>query len=174
MSDIDAPGNLGYSIGDYGPDLQANKYKLRIACDQAGISWERRILMYAMAMIETNHMTSAERDSSKDQMGLAANTSMFNLSIDLVQYTGYQGDPWYLNKDEGMADAVRVINSGIDQWGVNRLCAFVRGGRQAFNDGYSYGASDYKNTVKSIYYAIQNDQNLLWDSRRVEIYLNHV
>lgn len=174
MSDVNAPGNLSYSIGDYGGELQSNKYKLRMACDQAGISWDRRMLLYAMAMIETTHMTSAQRDASKDSWGDAANVSMFNLSLDLVKSTGYQGDPWNLCKDEYMTDVVRVINSGIDQWGVNRYCDFVRGGRTGFSDGQSFGVYDFRNTVKTIYNVINNDQNLLWDGRRVEIYLVHV
>jgi hypothetical protein len=171
---IDAPGNAPYSLNSYGETLRSNKDKLARACDAANISWEHRIIMYAMAMQETVTFSSADRDASKDGMGDAANVSMFNLSLDFVKSAGYGGDPWSLNRDEHMADAVTTIRMAFESWGIDRALNFVRGGRTGFVDGTSYGVHDFRNSIKSIARVIESDASLLADDRRVDVYLVHV
>ena len=66
---------------------------------------------------------------------------------------------------------VGLIDKGIDNWGVTRMLNFVRGGRDAFNDGVSYGATDYRNAVATILRVIDMTPSLMKDDRRVEIYV---
>lgn len=175
IDDIDAPGGVGWSVSSVGGDMSANKYLLKQAVDQVGVDWEMWVLILAMGMLETQHLTSAERDASKDNSGLAANVSGWNLSLDLVQQVGtYNGDPWDLNRTEHIPDVVRVIRDGIAKWGINSLLNFVRAGRTGFQDGVSYGAADYRDTIKSMANAIRSDHSLLYDDRRVNVYLQHV
>lgn len=175
IDDIDAAGNASCNVGYVGNGLSNNKQLLKHAADSVGVEWEFLVLLLAMGMLETQHLTSAERDSSKDNDGPAANVSLFNLSIDLVQQVGsFSGNVWDLCKTEHLADAVRVIKTGIDKWGVNSLLNFVRGGRTGWNDGHSYGVGNYRNTIKSMANAIRNEHSLLTDDRRVHCYLEHV
>ena len=128
-----------------------------------------------MGFLETNNLTSYERDSSKDNNGNSANVSAWNLSIDLVEQVGYNRNPWDLNdQNNKITDVVDIIKNGIDKWGVNKFLNFIRGGRTAFNDGYSYGVYDYRNTIKTISNVIRSNHDLLWNGDRVQVYLQHV
>ena len=174
MVSIDAPGNAQWSVSSYGSELQWNKGKLAKACEDACLSRELHMLLLAMGFQETAHLTVNERDTSKDYDGDAANVTLFNLSIDLVKQAGFCGNPWDLNHDDQMHTVVSLIRDGINQWGVNSFLNFVRGGRTAWQDGTSYGAADYRNSIKTMYNVIAGDQSLLWDDRRVNINLQHV
>lgn len=175
MHEIDAPGNANWSVSGYGPELQANKEKLRMACERVGASWELRVLLLATGFQETTSLSSRDRDASKDHSGPSANVSAWNLSLDLVQQVGsYAGDPWDLNREDRLDDVVRTVRDGIDKWGVNRYLNFVRGGRTAFDDGHSYGAHDFRNSIKTMCGVIHGDHSLMWDDRRVNVDLVHV
>jgi hypothetical protein len=175
IDEIDAAGNAPHGLGSYGPVLQANKQKLWSACDKVSdVSWELRVLLLALAFQETQHMSVNERDASKDYQGDSANVTLFNLSLDLVKQIGHNGNPWDLNYDENLPAVVALVRDGMRKWGVNRYLNFVRGGRTGFADGVSYGVYDFRNSIKSMAYAIQRDQGLMWDDRRVEVYLQHV
>ena len=128
-----------------------------------------------MAMIETNHMSPNERDASKDNnKDGSANGSVFNLSEDLLNELGYNGDINLLNPLAGLSDVVWLIDKGITCFGVVRLLDFVRGGRTAFNDHKSYGVSGYRNAVATILKLIDMYPDLMRNDKRVEIVVPHV
>jgi hypothetical protein len=167
--------NRNYKLTSYGAALKGNKEQLLKAFDVRAIRGnERRALMMAMAMIETNTISPSERDTTKDKRtNKSANASIFNLSEDMLNELGYQGNIHFLDPLTSLPDVVGLINEGIDMWGVTRMLNFVRGGRTAFNDGVSYGAADYRNAVATILKVIDMDSSLMSDDRRVEIYVPH-
>jgi hypothetical protein len=166
--------NRNYKLTSYGAVLKGNKERLLKAFDVRAIRDERRALMIAMAMIETNTMSPSERDTTKDnRTDKSANASIFNLSEDMLNQLGYQGNIHLLDPLTSLQDVVGLINKGIDMWGVTRMLNFVRGGRTAFNDSVSYGAADYRNAVATILKVIDMDPSLMRDDRRVEIYVPH-
>lgn len=130
-------------------------------------------LLVAMAMIETNHMCPTERDATKDcNTDGSANVSIFNLSVDLVQCAGFEGDVCCLNDD--LVQAVQVLAAAMQKWGVLPTLDFVRGGRTGFEDHVSYGCADYRRTVATVLARIDQDPALMTDDRRVEVDLVHV
>jgi hypothetical protein len=167
--------NASYKIASYGAVLRSNKAQLILAFVASKITDERRALMTAMAMIETNTMSPSERDASKDKnTDKSANASIFNLSEDMLNQLGYTGNIHLLDPLPALPDVVRIIDKGINTWSVTPMLNFVRGGRTAFKDGVSYGVSDYRNAVATILKVFDSDNSLLGDERRVEIYVKHV
>ena len=167
--------NCKYKITSYGAVLKANKERLHAAFDARGIRDERRALMLAMAMIETNTMSPSERDATKDtRTDKAANASIFNLSEDMINLLGYQGNIHVLDPLASLPTVVGLIDNGINMWGVTRMLNFVRGGRTAFNDGVSYGVANYRNAVATILKLFDEFPSLMTDDRRVEINVPHV
>jgi len=168
------PASRQYKIQPYGATLKMNKGQLLRAFDARGIRDERRALMVAMAMIETNTMSPSERDATKDKnTDKSANASIFNLSEDMINQLGYQGNIHQLDSLASLPDVVGLINKGIDLWTVTRMLNFVRGGSKAFADGASYGAADYRNAVATILKVIDMFPALMSDDRRVEIPVKH-
>ena len=168
-------GSVPYRLADYGNDLAKNKALLERAFEENGITEERSATMLAMAMLETNTLSTDYRDSSKDdRTDGAANVSMFNTNIDMIRYLGFRDDAESLNRQENVGRMVHIIDTAFGAWGIERTLNFVRGGRTAFVDGISYGAQDYRNVISTITNAILSDPALRTDSRRVEIYLEHV
>lgn len=166
--------NRNYRITSHGAELQCNKELLLRAFNARSIRDDRRVLMMAMAMIETNHLSPNERDASKDnRTDGSANASIFNLSEDMLRQLGYWGDIHLLDPLQRLSDVVGLINNGINTWGVTRLLNFVRGGRTAFNDGVSYDAAGYRNAVATTIRVIDMDPSLMRDDRRVEINVPH-
>lgn len=162
-------------ITDYGESLKKNKIILKQAFDKVGIREELKYLFMAMAMLETNTLDITERDCTKDNCtDGSANVSIFNLSIDLVRFLGFPYDTNYLNDPANITTIIQILNFGIVKLGTDNLLNFVRGGRTAYYDKTSYGAEQYRNTIAKITDIIKNDVNLLTDSRRVEIFLEHV
>ena len=173
--DFQAAGNDPYNISDYGSWLQNNKAHLQSALDAAGAGSGERMLVTAMAMLETTDMDPSQRDASKDGTP-SMNLSILNLNLDMVQQLGYQGNAGgaALNDPANLSQAVALLLHGFRTWGVASTLNFQRGGSTAFADGVSYGAADYRNVIASMYGGIVADPTLLNDSRRVEIYLQHV
>lgn len=58
-----------FKIASYGADLVANKNKLVMAFKQNKVSFDVQVLLLAMGMLETNTLSSAFRDTSKDSQG---------------------------------------------------------------------------------------------------------
>ena len=170
----DMMANCRYKIHSYGAAIQNNKARLIGAFDVGAIRDERRALMTAMAMIETNTLSPSERDTTKDKnTDKSANASIFNLSEDMINELGFIGDIHQLDPLESLPTVVGLINKGIDAWGVTRMLNFVRGGRTAFNDGVSYGAAGYRNAVATILKVFGTDSALMSDDRRVEVKVPH-
>lgn len=167
--------NHDYKLPSYGPVLKANKSLLGVAMAARTISPERRALMISMAMIETHHLSPSERDAKKDsRTDGAANATIFNLSEDLLRQVGYSGNIHALDPLARRSDVVGCLDKGINMWGVRRFLDFVRGGRDAFNDGKSYGADDYRCAVATALKLIDADPTLLSDDRRVEMDVKYV
>ena len=170
----DMMANCDYKITSYGNALRRHKERLLKAFDVCAIRDERRALIVAMAMIETNTMSPDERDTTKDKnTDKSANASIFNLSEDMINELGYVGDIHHLDPLSSLPELVGLINKGVEKWGVTRMLNFVRGGRTAFNDGVSYGAAGYRNAVATILKVIDSNSPLMSDDRRVEIYVPH-
>jgi hypothetical protein len=169
---VNAAGNARNQVSNYGGSLQGNKARLASAADSAGANMQEKALIIAIAMQETTYMRGSERDGSKDGTP-SANISILNMNIDMVQMLGYsRGDGGaYLNSDERLSEAVSYLLKAFRTWGIERTLNFQRGGRNAFNDGVSYGAGDYRNSIATIYNKIAQDQALLTDGRRVEVNL---
>jgi hypothetical protein len=169
---VNAAGNARYQVSNYGGGLQGNKARLAAAADSAGANMQEKALIIAIAMQETTYMRGSERDGSKDGTS-SANISILNMNIDMVQMLGYsRGDGGaYLNSDERLSEAVSYLLKAFRTWGVERTLNFQRGGRNAFNDGTSYGAGDYRNSIATIYNKIAQDPALISDGRRVEVNL---
>lgn len=83
IDDINANSDAQYNVSYQSQDLQNNKYLLQQVCN-GNVSWETWVLILAMGMLETNNLTSNERDSTKDNSGNSANVNAWNLSLDLV------------------------------------------------------------------------------------------
>lgn len=167
--------NMCFTISSYGSVLKANKELLRQAMQAQATPDHLQALMLAMASVETTTMSSADRDASKDNTtDGSANVSQFNLSIDLVRCIDASVDPWSLNDPANMQALVRLIQQGLQRWGIPSYLNFVRGGRAAFQDGESYGAAEYRNTVATILRLFDRFPDLLTDDRRVNVSLVHV
>jgi hypothetical protein len=176
--DLGAPGSMTCPIAQYGPFLVAGKAAVWDACSNScgGTARECKLAM-AMAMIETTLMNVTQRDWTKDSTtDGSANVSLWNLSIDLITSLGFAGVSWTLNTQthEALAAAACLVVKGVHTWGPRVFLNFVRGGRTAFVDGWSYGAYEYRNAVATILDAFAKDPALLTDGRRVECVVPHV
>ena len=166
---------MPYRLGEYGPELAKNKTLLSKAFKENNIADDKSATMLAMAMLETNTLCVEHRDASKDdRTDGAANVSLFNLNIDMIRYLGFDDDFVSMNRQENVGRIVYMIDKAFGTWGIERTLNFVRGGRTAFVDGVSYGAPEYRDVISTITNAILADPSLRTDSRRVEIYLQHV
>lgn len=167
-----------HKISDYGQRLRDGKARLGAAMRAAGVTnRDRRALLLAMAMLETNRLSLSERDCGKDSLQACgtANVSIFNLNLDMLRELGLaRGAEAALNTDAGLPEAVRWLERAFARWGEGRTLAFVRGGRTAFEDGVSYGAKQYSDVIYYIRELIRRDEALFSDGRRVEVYLQHV
>jgi hypothetical protein len=165
-----------YHIQRYGPELKANKEQLQRVFEVCGIPDEDRALMVAMAMIETKTMSPSERDASKDKKpDKSANVSIFNLNEDMLRELHYPNkDIHQLDLLSSLPTVVVLIERGIRAWNVVRMLNFVRGGRKAFIDGWSFGVDGYRDAVATILRLFDEDPALVTDDRRVEINVPHV
>ncbi len=173
--DFQAAGNASYQILDYGDELRSNKNYLVEVLQGQQASLTEQVLVVAMAMQETNHMSPDERDASKDGTP-SANISPLNLNIDMLKMAGYSGNDEgaSMNAPQNLGEAVWLLLHTVQTWGLGPTLNFQRGGRTAFEDGVSYGAPDYRNAIATIYNVIAGDMSLLEDSRRVVVDLDHV
>lgn len=169
------PADRPWQISAYGNTLLANKGKLWAAFEAVHVPSHLRSLFLAMAFLETRTLSASERDMSKDsRTDGAANVSIFNLSVDMVRRLGYTHDVSALNEDGALHDVVALLVRGVQEWGIERLLNYVRGGWTAFQDGASYGADAYRRTIATLMYVIDTAPNLMHDDRRAEVHLAHV
>jgi hypothetical protein len=171
------PGNLVCPVTTYGQALASNKRAVYAACNACGGGLDECALVVAMAMIETTFMNATARDASKDwRTDGSVNVGLWNLNTDLVAALNYSGDPWTLNAQtpQVLAATACALLRGARTWGAARLMNFVRGGRTAFNDGWSFDAWGYRNAIKTIVDWFRRDPALLLDGRRVDCPLRPV
>ncbi len=176
-----------YRIVSYGSLLRSNKALLLQAFAVSNIRDERRALMMAMAMIETDHLSSGERDCTKDsRTDGSANASIFNLNEHMLRELGYQGNIHSLDPLTALPQVVTLIdraigktnwsitpNPGVSVSGVTAVLNFVRGGAAAYKDGVSYDAANYRNAVATALKLISDDYSLMSDDRRIEMNVAH-
>lgn len=175
--DLGAPGSAVCPIAQYGPFLASNKAMVWDACWSCAGTVQECTLAVAMAMIETTLMNVTQRDWTKDNTtDGSANFSLWNLSADLIASLGVVGQAAFMNSQtpQAIAAAACVVIKGLRTWGPRVFLNFVRGGRTAFRDGWSYGAFEYRNAVASVLAAFAKDPSLLTDGRRVECFVPHV
>ena len=135
-----------------------------------------------MAFQETDHMTSAERDGTKDwRTDGSTNWTLWNLNEDLLAELGYGATPGSdreefrkLNERKRISYVVGLMQSGVDKWGARRFLAFVRGGKTSFDKDSSYDIDSYVNSIATHMKVLQDDPDLFWDTRRIEIPLRHI
>ena len=176
-----------YRLRSYAPELSANKARLVAAFEARRIVEGRRILMMAMAMIETTHLSPRQRDDSKDDFDDgSANASIFNLNEDMIRRLGGPQNIHSLDPLNALPQVVALINRAIDlaDWGitpnagvpasgVTAMLDFVRGGSTTYRDGTSYDAAGYRRAVATAMHVISNDMALMTDDRRVEMNVAH-
>jgi hypothetical protein len=206
--DSELPGPFNLSSYDHDGRVQTgavhrlseNKYKLRQAFEACGVPQDMRALMLAMAMQESTHMDVRERDASKDDhTDKAAKATIFNLSVDLIEQTGYfYGTPgrclnpweWHLlttDTDDGLPTflavktSVGILKRAFEQWGIENTLAFVRQGREGFDPEqtsdwreFVWGDQrkqvfDYLNCIKTYLHYIDEQPSLFWNERRPDI-----
>jgi hypothetical protein len=176
--------------GDFGGRLRANKAILNHVFDDLQIAEERRVVMIAIAMQETNTMSPGERDWTNDHnTDKSANYSIFNLNEDFItQVTGKPPDPRVLPMVDHRAlldlqatkFAVHVINKAMDIWKpLVKVLVFHSGGGTAFN-AYSPGAVDplglckgYHHAIATIATTIEANSGLRSDHQRVAVEVPH-
>lgn len=170
---ISGRNNVPYKKTRYGNMLSNNKFKIQQAFKNLKIDYDLRVLFMSMAMIETCHMSSDERDKSKDNTP-SQNISLWNLNLDLVKSLGYNGNLSHLNTDAGIITIIKLLNRAVNIWNVNALLNYTRGGQCGFKDGISYGCKDYRDTVATIFKVLSENEKLMFDDSRIEINLYHV
>lgn len=175
------PADCEYKLTSYGETLRINKGIFNDACSAKGVSPAHRALFLCMAMLETTHLTADQRDMSKDACSHgSANVSLFNLNVDMIKRLGYytnnqgQNTICELNHVHNIPKVIDIIQRGLKEWGVERLLNFVRGGYTAFIDGKSYDVYNYRNTIATMLKVIDMYPTLLYDDKRIDIYLKHV
>ncbi len=152
--------------------LANNKRLIIQAVRDVGGSQNDTLLALAMAMQETVHCCPTERDCSKDCTP-SANYSCFNMNYDMLAMLGWHGKP-DLNDQANLRDAVCYLVSAWRLWGVDSTLNFHRGGRQAWQDGTSFGAEEYRNAIKATVEYLRQHSDALTDNTRVSFNLGHV
>ena len=173
---LQAAGNYPVSIGHYGSTLANNKLNLFTILNRLGASGQEKRLLIAVAMGETNTMSDSDVDHTKDGTS-AANVSIFNENIDMLQQLGYSGNDngMALNRPENLSVVAAYNLKAIRTWGAARYLNFHRGGRTAFNDGVSYGSESFRNAVATVMAQLMTDMHLARDDdRRVQADVPHV
>ena len=177
-----ATANRSYDIADYGTLLSDNKWHVTEAFRKKGLSSELRHMFFGMAFQETDHMTSAERDTTKDwRTDGSTNWTLWNLSEDLLAELGYKATPGRdretfrkLNDKTRIGYVVSLMKNGVQKWGARRFLAFVRGGRTAFDNESTYDVGSFVDAIATHMKVLQDDPDLFWDKRRTEIAIKHV
>ena len=174
--DLQANADYPISMGDYGAVLAGHKQTLFVTLNRLGATKQEKRLVIAVAMGETNTMSIAERDRSKDFTD-AANVSILNLNIGMLKALGYAGGDAgaALNDEANLPVAVGYALRGLRQWGAAGFLNFHRGGSTGFADGVSFGCKAYRSAIATVQAMLMNDFDLARnDGRRVEADVPHV
>jgi len=159
-------------LKSYGAQYQTNKRKVVAALRKKdGIGEAKVKLLIAIAMLETNTMDPAQRDTGKT--GDSTNYSLWNINRDMLKRLpgGTDGN---LNSWSGLDNVVDRLASAINKFGINGFLNFHRGGYTGWQDGVSYGCQDYRNGIASMIRILDNNEDLLSDSRRIDMSVGHV
>jgi hypothetical protein len=171
----------------FGDLMRKNKGLLNASMARLGIKPERRALIVAVAMQETNAMSEFERDWTKFDKPEEANFTILNLNADMIKRVTGRYPEAELNSMRRIGEAVAIIDRAIDmkaeEWkcehppkhlGVRGVLNYIRGGYEAFEDGKQYDAPKYRSAIKTIVTRFDGDPNLMTDYRRVAIQIEHV
>lgn len=170
---LSAPANARYTISSYGPTLVKNKHVLADAFNKAGTPTDLRALFLAMGFQESTHLTG--RDFSKDgRKDGAANHSLFNINESMLTQLGYKGSFSVLDTDQGLPTMLKLMQKGIELWGVRRFLAYVRGGTSAWCDLTSYDTAGYANAIATMVRVIGANKALFVNDQRINIDTKHV
>ena len=154
--------------------LASNKQKAFFAAKSLGASYSEIILILAVGMGETDNFSVDQRDATKDQAGLAANYTAFNVNGDMLTHLYGRQDFSKYNGQDNIALGVRALLDAFRKWTPDRFLAFHRGGSTAFEDGQSYGAADYKARIHQVAKYLERNPQHLTDNYRVCFCIPHV
>lgn len=152
--------------------LAKNKVRIADAVRKWGGDETQVLTALAMAMAETQCCNSAARDASKDGTP-SQNYSCFNMNKDMLQMAGWMGTP-DLNDEANLENAVFYLMTAWHLWGVESTLNFHRGGRQAWQDGVSYGAGDYRAVIGAVVDYLRAHPETQTNKTRVGFNLEHV
>lgn len=172
--------NISYNIQSYGYSIQSNKEFLSNACTTAQITYIYCVLMFAMAMQESNLMAASYHDDTKDQnTDGSRNFSMFNLNQSLIEFLGFGSmnngklSLNDLNDPTNICVVLNLVQYGFLQLGVEGMLSFVRGGKPGCLNS-QYGVDLFLQAIATILSLIDKQPSLLYDNRRVDIDVFHV
>ena len=158
-------------LKSYGSKYKANKAKVMSALKKAGFSKAQQVLFLAIAMLETNTMDPAQRDTGKT--GASTNYSLWNVCRDMIEYAGKKATA-DLNTWKGVNKMAALLRALLKKYGVNPFLNFLRGGRDGFRTTTAYGCVGYRNAIASMVRIIDQNPSLLTDDRRIDMSEEHV
>jgi hypothetical protein len=167
---INAAADRTAPVKNYGGSYGHNKRVHVEALKNAGVYDAYLALAVAIGMQETGTFNPADYDYTKT--GDSTNYSAFNFNRDMLKRIGITGTD-YFNTWGGVGQAAAAFKKAITQYGIDGFLNYHRGGYTAWQDGHSYDAYGYRNAIASIVRYIENDNSLLYDDRRVEMYTSH-
>lgn len=155
--------------------LRLHKNQVIQACKDLGCTDLQKATFLAMGMLESEEFCSSQRDCTKDGDAMCKNFSAFNMNGDFLQMLGIgEEEREALNREDNIANAVRILILAENTWGIDKVLAFHRGGRTAFNDGVSYGAQDFIVKIKATAQHLLQNPQLMADNNRVAYCVPHV
>ena len=180
-----------YGTNPYVNNLAQNKQRLARVFDKFNVPIEVRRVLIAMGMIESTELCVSHRDPLKDNMGDAANHSLFNLNTSMIRdiltpdefsrlgLNVPSKSPINQDTESAIEMAVDIAVRGINMWGIDRYVSYVRGGTSGFDLNYNYNNDwlkmrSFKTGLSFIYQEIAKDASLLTDNRRVELQIPYV
>lgn len=158
-------------LKSYGSSYKSNKAKVMSALKKAGFSKAQQVLFLAIAMLETNTMDPAQRDTGKK--GLSTNYSLWNVCLDMIQMAGKKASA-DLNTWKGLNKMAALLKAMLKKYGVNPFLNFLRGGRDGYRTTTAYGCQGYRSAIASMVRIIDQNPSLLTDDRRIDLSEAHV
>lgn len=73
-----------------------------------------------------------------------------------------------------MEKAIGILEAGIQKWGLQHTLAFVRGGSTGFANPAQDDVVDYLRAICAFLSYFDQDESLLYDDRRVNIWVRHI
>jgi hypothetical protein len=164
--------SMSAPLKSYGAQYQTNKRRVVAALRAGGFNEPMVKLMLAIAMLETNTMDPDQRDTGKT--GDSTNYSLWNVNRDMLSRLPSAPATEILNQWSGLAKVVQFLKEAVNKFGLNGFLNFHRGGSTGYADGVSYGCQDYRNAMASMVRILDNNADLMDDSRRIDMVVGHV